>query len=433
MLTTKYVRDNIEEIKASLKRRRSDYPIDKLLSLDAEWRDQKTKLQKLQTERNRASIEIARLKKAGESAEQNMERLPELKKEILEIESLLPSYEREINELLWNMPNVLHESVPYGESEDQNVEIKKWGVANKKISVNHEDLLVSKDLLDIERASKVAGARFYYLKGDLVLLEQSIIRFAIDYLTKKGYKALTTPFMLRKSFYRGVTALADFEDMLYMVTDPKELSKRKDYERTEDDLFLIGTAEHTMAAMHAGEVFSAKDLPVKYVAVTPCFRREAGAHGRDTKGLFRVHQFYKVEQFIFSTREESWKYFDELIQNEEEMLQKLKLPYHAIEFCTGGIGTVAARKIDLEVWFPSQQRYREMTSGSNCTEWQSVRLDIKYDDKIGRHYVHTLNATALATTRAIVAIVENYLNDDGSISVPDVLVPYMGKRFIGSA
>jgi seryl-tRNA synthetase len=186
-----------------------------------------------------------------------------------------------------------------------------------------------------------------------------------------------------------------------------------------------------MAAMHAGEVFSAKDLPIRYVGASPCFRREAGAHGKDTKGIFRVHQFEKVEQFIFCKQDDSWKYYEELINNEEDLLQKLNIPYHRIEMCTGDIGIVAAKKVDLEGWFPSQQKYRELTSASNCTDWQSLRLDIKYDDKGERKYVHTLNATGIAVQRTIAAIAENYYNENGTITVPEVLVPYMGKKVIG--
>jgi seryl-tRNA synthetase len=182
--------------------------------------------------------------------------------------------------------------------------------------------------------------------------------------------------------------------------------------------------------MHAGELFSAKQLPLKYAGISPCFRREAGAHGKDTKGIFRVHQFEKVEQFIFCREEDSWKYYDELIKNEEEIFQKLKIPYHVIEMCTGDIGVVAAKKIDVEGWFPGQGKYRELTSGSNCTDWQSRRLDIKYDEGGERRYVHTLNATGVAVERTLAAIVENYYNEDGSITVPEVLVPYLGKSKI---
>jgi len=335
------------------------------------------------------------------------------------------SEEKRINDLLWNMPNVLHESVRYGKDETENIEIKKWGSTDKKIPLGHAEMLETKGLIDIERAAKASGARFYYMKGDLVLLAQSLIRFTIDELAKKGFTPISTPYMIKREYYRGVTGLGDFEDALYAATRPKEAKLEEG--TADEELFLIATSEHSVAAMHAGEVFQAKSLPIRYAGISPCFRREAGSHGKDTKGIFRVHQFEKVEQFIFCNQEDSWKYYDELIGNEEALLQKLGIPYHRIEMCTGDIGVVAAKKTDLEGWFPSQQKYRELTSASNCTDWQSSRLDIKYDDRGERKYVHTLNATAVAVQRTLAAIAENYYNADGSITVPDALVPYMGK------
>ncbi len=431
MLTTKYVRENIDAIKASLKRRKSDYPIEELLKLDEEWRILKTKLQEAQTKRNRASIEISELKKKGEDVKGHIAALADLKAEIASMEVSLPSYEDRMEGLLWNMPNVLKEEVPYGESEEQNVEIKKVGAVRKKSGKSHEEILTKLGLIDLERAAKTAGARFYYIKGDLALLELSLMRFALDTMAGKGYTVISPPYMIRKKYYKGATALGDFEEALYRIGEAKEVEAKKGYERLDDELFLISTAEHAIAPMHAGEVFSGKELPLRYVGVSPSFRREAGAHGKDTKGIFRVHQFWKVEQFIFCRQEDSEKYFAELLGNAEELFKMLNIPYRLLEFCTGGIGTVAARKIDIEAYMPGQETYREVVSCSNCTDWQSLRLDIKYDDKGERKYVHTLNSTAVATTRALVAIVENYANDDGSITVPDVLVPYMGKSRIG--
>jgi seryl-tRNA synthetase len=431
MLTTKYVRDHIAEIKESLQRRKSDYPIDTILSLDEEWRKMKTRLQELQTTRNKESLEISAMKKRGEEAKEKIAGLAKAKEEINRIEAEMPSYEGKLEGLLLNMPNVLDKAVPYGESEDQNVEISKWGEIRRERGKSHEEILTKLGLIDMERAAKTAGARFYYIKGDLALLELSLIRFALDTVAKKGYTVVSPPYMIRKKYYKGVTALGDFEEALYRIGEAKEVASKKDYERLEDDMFLISTSEHAMAPMHADEVFSGKELPLKYVGVSPCFRREAGAHGKDTKGIFRVHQFWKVEQFIFCKQEDSPKYFQELLGNAEEIFQKLGIPYRLLEFCTGGIGTVAARKIDIEGYMPGQGKYREVVSCSNCTDWQSLRLDIKYDDKGESKYVHTLNSTAVATTRAMVAIVENYANDDGTITVPDVLVPYMGKDRIG--
>ncbi|MGC8699849.1 MAG: serine--tRNA ligase [Candidatus Micrarchaeia archaeon] len=433
MIKAKYVRENLEAIKASLEKRGESYPIDKILELDKEWRALKTETQKLEEKRNKESMEIAELKKSGKTgeAEEKIKELSMIKKAIEENAKMLESYEKELNELLWNMPNILHESVPYGKSSEDNVEIKRVGEPKARKLPGHEEILKKLEMVDLDNAAKVAGARFYYLKSDIALLELSLIRFAIDTLVKKGYIPVAPPLMMKREYYKGVTSLADFEDALYRVGESREAQKRSDIEHMEDELFMISTSEHPIAAMHANHVFSANELPKKYVGWSPCFRREAGAHGKDTKGIFRVHQFYKVEQFIFSRQEDSWKYHEELRENEEEIFKALGIPYRIVNICTGDIGIVAAKKYDLEAYLPVQNRYGEMCSCSNCTDWQSLRLDIKYDEKNERKYVHTLNATAVATERAIVAIIENYANEDGTITVPDVLVPYMGKRKIG--
>ncbi|MEM0201891.1 MAG: serine--tRNA ligase, partial [Candidatus Micrarchaeaceae archaeon] len=419
MLNTKYVRDHLDEIRSSLERRRSDYPLDKLLKLDEEWRSLKTELQGLQADQNKASVEISKLKKAGKDAAGEIERLKALKQKIADEEARLNDYESKINGLLLGLPNILHESVKYGKDENDNTEIRKWGDTSKRNVPAHSEILESMGLVDVERAAKVAGARFYYLKGDIVNLALALERFVLDELSKKGYMQILPPYMMKRAHYMGVTSLGDFEESLYMATSGAT-TERSDYEKMEENLFLIATSEHAIAAMHAGEVFSSKELPIKYVGISPCFRREAGAHGKDTKGIFRVHQFEKVEQFIFSRAEDSWKHFEEIVSNEEEIFRKLGIPYHVVEMCTGEIGVVAAKKIDIEGWFPSQGRYRELTSASNCTDWQSLRLDIKYDEGNERKYVHTLNGTGVAVERTIAAIVENYYNEDGTITVPKV-------------
>jgi seryl-tRNA synthetase len=428
MITTRYVRDHIDMIKASLTKRKSDYPIDELIGLDESWRSLTTKLQELQAQKNRESIEISTMKKNGEDIRDRIASLAKLKEEITALEATLPTYSDRINYLLLSMPNTLHESVKYGADENFNIEVRKWGAPEKAIDIGHTELLEKMGLVDTERAAKVAGARFYYLKGDFVLLAKSLERFALDVMAKKGYTPVQPPYMMKRELYSGVTSLGDFGEMLYSIGRPKE-AKIEDGAK-EEELFMIATAEHPMAAMHANEILNAKDLPIKYVGVSPCFRREAGTHGKDTKGIFRVHQFDKVEQFILCKKEDSWKYFEEVVRNEEEMFQSLGIPYRVIEMCTGDIGIVAAKKVDLEGWFPSQKRYREVTSASNCTDWQSLRLDIKYDDKGERHYVHTINATAISIERALTAVAENYANRDGSISIPEVLIPYMGKSRI---
>lgn len=426
------MRDHIDEIEKSLEKRKSDYPIDELLNLDMDIRKLKTELQNLQAKRNKDSLEISEKKKKNEDVGERINTLKTVKEKIEAIESELPSYQDRVNFLLWNMPNILHESVPYGKNDEGNVEVKKWGEQkNKKNGKSHDEILKELDMVDIERAAKVSGARFYYLKNDLVLLEQSLLRFALDFFIKKGFTPISPPFMLRKEYYKGVTALGDFEDALYKISDPKEISGNNEYEKLEGELFLISTSEHPMAAMHSDDIFPASKLPLKYIGISPCFRREAGSHGKDTKGIFRVHQFNKVEQFIFSRQEDSWRYFNELLSNSEEIVKDLGIPYRIVDICTGDIGIVAAKKMDIEAYMPLQKKYREITSCSNCTDWQSLRLNIKYDENNERKYVHTLNSTGIAAQRLIVAIVENYVNDDGTITVPKLLVPYLGKEILG--
>ncbi|MCK4439520.1 serine--tRNA ligase, partial [Candidatus Bathyarchaeota archaeon] len=280
---------------------------------------------------------------------------------------------------------------------------------------DHIDLGLDLDIMDIERAGKVAGARFFYLKREGVLLDMALLSFALEEMIKKGFTPIEPPFLMKRKPYEGVVALSDFEKDLYKLED--------------EDLYLIATSEHPMAAMFMNEVLKVEDLPLKFVGVSPNFRREAGAHGKDTRGVFRTHQFNKVEQFVFCRPEDSWKIHEELIRNAEELVQKLGLPYRIVNDCTGDIGTVAAKKYDIEVWMPAQNAYREIISCSNCTDYQARRLNIRYREKEGaptKGFVHTLNSTALATGRTMVAILETYQQKDGSVIVPRVLRKYMG-------
>ncbi len=431
MITTKYVREHIEEIRESIKKRRSNYPIDELLKLDEEWRKLKTSLQEMQAERNRESVKIAELKKKGKNADKKINGLAELKAKIEESEADLKSKEDRLEKLLWSIPNVIDKSVPEGDPPDANKIIRKWGVPKKVSMGSHEEILTKMGLLDIERAAKTAGARFYFLKGDLALLEQSLLRYALDFLTSKGYTAVLPPFMLRKKYYRGVAPIATFEDALYAVGESKEAAERKGIEHVEDELYMIATAEHALAAMHADELFSGNQLPLKYCGISPCFRREAGAHGKDTKGIFRVHQFNKVEQFVYCKEEDEQKYFDELLSNSEQMFQALGIPYRLVLLCSGDTGHQMTKTVDIEGYFPGQGDYRELASCSSAGIWQSMRLDIKYDHKADRKYVFMLNNTGISAERMLVCIVENYANDDGTITVPKPLVHYMGKSKIG--
>ncbi len=431
MISTKYVRDHLDEIKKAIKDRDSKFPLDTLLELDEEWRGMRTELQELQTKRNKASLEVAEFKKKGKDVKAKITELGKLKGEIAAIEAKLPATEQQIDAFIWSAPNVLDKEVPIGMPPEANKVLKKGGKIRNKESPSHSEIMSKLGLLDTERAAKTAGARFYYLRGDAVMLEQALLRYALDKLYKKGFTLIEPPFMMRQKYYRGVVPMAAFEDALYRITEATEASVNKGIEHMEEDLYLIATAEHPLVAMHAEETFSGKDLPIKYAGISPCFRREAGAHGKDTKGIFRVHQFDKVEQVVFCRQEDEKKYLDEIAANAEEMLQDLQIPYQKVLLCSGDTGHQMAKTYDFEVWYPSQGGYREWASCSTAKEWQSVRLDIKYDEKNERRYVCTLNNTAISATRSTACVIENYWNKDGTVTVPDVLVPYIGKSKIG--
>jgi seryl-tRNA synthetase len=269
----------------------------------------------------------------------------------------------------------------------------------------------------MERAGRISGARFFYLKDQVALLDMALMSFGIEELTKKGYTPIIPPYLMNRQAYEGVTALGDFADVLYKVEN--------------EDLYLIATSEHPIAAMYMNEVLKEQDMPLKLAGFSACFRKEAGAHGKDTRGIFRTHQFNKIEQFIFCKPEDSTKLHEELLQNAEDLLQKLELPYQVVNVCTGDIGTVAAKKYDIEAWMPAQNGYREVVSCSNCTDYQGRRLGIRYREKEGappKGFVYTLNSTAIATGRTIVAILENNQQGDGTIAIPAVLRKYMGNR-----
>jgi len=420
MLDIKLIRDNSDLVRSNLMKRGDPENLkmlDELIDSDRKWRQLLTRLNELRHERRLITTEIAALKKKGKDAEKELSKAKDIDTEITTLENQVNECEEKVRYYLMRLPNLLHESVPTGKDESGNVPIRTWGDTPKfSFPVkDHIDLGLSLGIIDIERAGKVAGARFFYLKREGVLLDMALMSFALEEMVKKNYTPVEPPFLMRRKPYEGVIALSDFEKDLYKIEN--------------EDLYMIATSEHPMAAMFMDEVLKAQDLPLKLVGVSANFRKEAGAHGRDTRGIFRTHQFNKIEQFIFCKPEDSWKMHDELIQNAEEIVQKLGLPYRVVNCCTGDIGTVAAKKYDVEAWMPAQNAYREIISCSNCTEYQARRLNIKYREKEGeppKGFVHTLNSTALATGRTIVAILENCQQRDGSIIVPKVLRKYMG-------
>lgn len=437
MLDIKLLRENPELVKENMRKRFEDPGIvEKILNYDSLWRETLKEIENLRHLRNEKSMEIGKMIKNGEDVSNIKEEMHLINEKINELERKVVKYKSKRDDLLMRLPNMLMDDVPICEGEENSPVIRTWGVAKvhpdylaefKKfagkmqyqtistIPHSHVDILALADLADIERAGKIAGSRFYYLKGYLVLLELSLIRFALDFMVKRGFTPVSPPLMIRRCAMEGVTDFSAFEEMIYKIEN--------------EDLYLIATAEHPLVAMHMDEILNPDKLPKKYVGISPCFRKEAGAHGKDTKGIFRVHNFYKVEQVIFSMPEDSPQFMEELIRNAEEIVQKLELPYRVINICSGELGAVAAKKYDIEVWMPSQQKFREVVSCSNCLDYQARRLKIRVRKKGGKFFVHTLNSTALATTRTIVAIIENFQEEDG-IKIPKALVPYTGFDFI---
>ncbi|TET07398.1 MAG: serine--tRNA ligase [Candidatus Thorarchaeota archaeon] len=419
MLDIRFIRENIDLIRDNLKLRREETKLkdfDRLLKMDEQVRGLMKEIQDLRTQRNKISREIGELKKSGQDDSKLVKQVNKVNVEIKSLETEKGNIQTELKRIQMSIPNILHESVPYGEDDEDNEVVREWG---GKPEFNfeyhsHVDLLETLGVGDIPRAAKIAGSRFYYLKNELVLLDIAMQQMALEILLKKSYSPVYPPFMMRREPYEGVTDLADFEDVMYKIEG--------------EDLYLIATSEHPLSAMYMGEIFEPNDLPIKLAGVSTCFRKEAGSHGKDTKGIFRVHQFNKVEQYVFSHPDESWEIHEELIKNEEEYVQALKLPYRIVNSCTGDIGIVAAKKYDLEFWFPGQQKYREGGSCSNCTAYQATRLNIKYRLKKGgteKAFLHTLNSTMMANPRTMVAILENYQREDGSVEIPTALRKYL--------
>ncbi|NWF94837.1 MAG: serine--tRNA ligase [Candidatus Thorarchaeota archaeon] len=421
MLDLKFIRENVELVRENLLRRRDEAKLrefEQLLILDQQLRDINKRIQDLRTDRNRLSKEVGQRKQRGEDASEIVEQVGRINDDIASCEAEADRMATEMRRIQMSIPNILHESVPYGASEEDNLVVSEWG-GKPTLDFefkSHVDLLETLQLGDIPRAAKIAGARFFFLKNELVLLDLAMQLLALEMLAKKGFTPTYPPFMMRREAYEGVTDLSDFESVMYKIEG--------------EDLYLIATSEHPMASMYMGEIFEPTDLPIRLAGVSTNFRREAGAHGKDTKGIFRVHQFTKVEQFVFSHPDESWQIHEELRKNIEEYFRRLRLPYRVVNVCTGDIGTVAAKKYDLEVWMPGQGKYREAGSCSNCTAYQATRLGIKYRIKKGgteKAYLHTLNSTMVANPRAIVAIMENFQREDGSIEVPQPLHRYLPR------
>ncbi len=418
MLDIKVIRENPSVIRENLEKRQDKDKLkmlDELVKHDRKARELKTETDKLKSERNKLSLEISRLKKEKKDASDKLKKASEIPKKIKINQDKIKELEKNINFILLRLPNLLHSSVPYGKDDSENVEIRKVGNPPKFDFTPKNHLEIAKDLglVDQERAAKTAGHGFVYLKDELALLDQAILRFTIDFMLKRGYRLITPPYMLRRKPYEGVTDISDFEDVMYKIEG--------------DDLYLIATSEHPVSAMFMDEVLDKRNLPIKFISISPCFRKEVGTHGKYTKGLFRMHQFHKIEQFIFCLPEQSWDLHEELQKNSDDLYKELGLAYRVVNVCTGDIGIIAAKKYDTEIWM-ADGKYREIGSNSNCTDYQARRLNIKFREKEGqtpKGFVHTLNNTALATSRTMLAILEQYQQKDGSVLIPKALIPYM--------
>jgi len=416
MLDPKIIRDEPEKIKKMLNDRVVDFDFEKMLELGKKRRDLIKSTDDLRKKRNEMSVAIGKAKKSNEDASKLLDEMGKVSKELDALEESQKSIESSYTNLAFSIPNLIHKSVPIGSDESANVEIRKWGdIPNFDFDVKgHEEIAEKLDLLDIKRASKIAGARFYFLKGDLVRLAHAVTAFASDFLSEKGYKLIQPPYMINKKSMEGAVIADDMADVIYEIQ--------------RDELFLIGTSEHAIASMYSDEIIDGKSLPDRFGSISPCFRREAGEHGKDQKGIFRVHQFEKFEQFVFARPEDSESEQEKMIGYAEEFYQKLGIPHRVVLLSSGDMGKVAAKTYDIEAWMPGQNAYREICSVSNCLDFQARRLMIRFRDKTNEEtqYIHTLNGTLVAIERTLVAIIENFQTSDGHIKVPEVLQKYLG-------
>jgi seryl-tRNA synthetase len=416
------IRENAKLVRENLKKRNLDSKIlDTVVALDEEWRTHKAEGDELRAKRNKLSLQINELKKAGKDAGKVIKEASQVPQKLKELEELQKQAEQKLHAAMCALPNILHDSVPAGKDSAENKVVKEFG-KKPKFSFkprNHVELLELHDLADFDRATKISGARFFFLKNELAVLNMAVQRYAVDFMRERGYTFLIPPYFINRKSYEGVTSLDAFADVLYKVEG--------------EDLFAIATSEHPVTAAFGGEVFPDAKLPLKMVAVSPCFRKEAGAHGADQKGIFRVHQFDKVEQLIVSTPEKSWEMHEELVKNAVDFWKTLEIPFRQVALCAGDTGKVAAKTYDLEAWFPAGGEYREIVSCSNVTEWQSQRLNIKCETNPGtnRRLAHTLNSTCVAVQRCLAAILENCQQEDGTIEIPKALHKYTGFKLIG--
>jgi seryl-tRNA synthetase len=425
MLDIKLFRENPDLIRNSEKKRfRDTENVEKVIKYDTNWRDGLKKLNELRAERNKLSKSFNEARKHGKDELKILQiKAKEVSGEIVSLEPKIAEFIEKRDEYRYKIGNIIDEDVPVSENEEDNLLISKEGIIpsfNFKPS-NHVDLIEGIDGADFKKAAEISGSRFYYLKADMVYLNMALLKFAMDILSEQGFIPFQTPFFIKHDVIKETAELADFEETLYKIEG--------------EDLFLIATSEQTLAALHRGEIIDEKTLPRKYCGISSCFRKEAGSHGRDTLGIFRVHQFEKIEQFVFCSEEDSKDMHQNLLKNAEIIYKKLGLPYRIVSIVSSELNDNASKKYDLEGWFPGSDTYRELVSCTNCKDYQARKLNARYGiqgDSDSLKMCHTLNSTAIATERAMCCILENYQQEDGTIRIPDVLVPYMnGKTLIG--
>lgn len=416
MLELKFIRENREKVEEMLRNRNSSLTLDEFFQLDDQRREILGEVEALKQKRNAESNEIARLKKEKQDATALIEEMGKVSAQIKELDTKLAEVEEKLTYIQMTIPNMYQEGTPVGEDENANVEIRRWGTP-REFSFEpkaHWDIGEDLGILDFERGSKLGGSRFVLYRGLGARVERALINFMLDlHTTEHGYTEHITPFLVKREICEGTGQLPKFEDDMY---------------RTSDDMFLISTSEITMTNIHRKEILDEKELPKYYTAYSPCFRREAGSYGKDVKGIIRLHQFNKVEMVKITNQESSYDELEKMVNNAEEVLKRLELPYRVIQLCTGDLGFGAAKTYDIEVWLPSQKKYREISSCSNCEGFQARRMGLKYrpNGSSKSEYCHTLNGSGLAVGRTLVAIMENYQQEDGSFLIPKALVPYMG-------
>jgi seryl-tRNA synthetase len=423
MIDIKLIRETPEIVKENIKKKFQNDKlllVDKVIKIDEEWRKLKYDEDKLRGERNKVSKEISEAKKAGKSVNSIMKRAKEIPEEIEKIGVKKEKLEGQIKEIMMVIPNIIHESVPIGKDDSENKEIKKFG--EPKVPsyplINHAELAEKMEGADFDSARETSGNGFYYLTGDFALLHSAMLAFARDYMVKQGFEYVIPPFMIRRKVVEGVMSFKEMDAMMYKIEG--------------EDLYLIGTSEHSMIGRFIDKIIPSKKMPLTMTSYSPCFRKEIGSHGIDQKGFYRLHQFEKQEMIVICEPEDSFKWYDKMLNYTVDVFRQLEIPVRTLECCSGDLADLKAKSADVEAWSPRQKKYFEVGSCSNLTDAQARRLNIRIEGKGKIYFAHTLNNTVLASPRALVAFLENHQQKDGSITIPAVLQPYMaGKKVIG--